>query len=459
MHRHCLGGFLMRTATLMLGSLALGLAGWAAEVHAGVKPRPQKAVSEGQSHFMRKWQPNDPRSHGGDGLGPVFNEKSCLGCHNLGGPGGGGPSSRNVQILTPILTTTGNQKPEAQALAKLARVVKAQTGFKTAGSVVLHKFGTRPEYSTWRRELLQQNFYSFSLRRSQRNTPALFGSGLIDGIPDEVLEAAEKTSFPGFAEVKGRVSRLRDGRIGRFGWKGHTASLEDFVLTACSVELGLEVPGHHQSEDLSTRSLRMPELDMTADECDALVAYVRNLPAPTERTPVSPAAARDAAEGARLFDTIGCATCHRPKLGEVEGIYSDLLLHDMGPSLSDSAAYYGTDQEITDAPVVASAPDAKTPAALVPAFGAMSQEWRTPPLWGLRVSAPYLHDGRAPDVESAIRVHAGQARVPAQNFANLLDQAQRKQLLIFLNTLEAPAPPRRERHTQNPPIPTAHTRS
>ncbi len=230
------------------------------------------------------------------------------------------------------------------------------------------------------------------------------------------------------------------------------------MLTACSVELGLEVPGHHQSEDLSTRSLRMPELDLTAAECDSLVAYVRNLPAPTERTPVLPADARDVAEGAKFFDTIGCASCHRPNLGAVEGIYSDLLLHDMGPSLSDSAAYYGTDQEITDAPFIAAAPDAKAPDKLIPAFGAMSQEWRTPPLWGLRNSAPYLHDGRAVDIDSAIRAHGGQATVPVQNYANLLDPAQRKQLLFFLNSLEAPASPRRERHAQNPPIPAARPR-
>ncbi len=150
----------MRAASLMVGSLALGLASWAAEARAGAKARPQKAVIEGESLFMRKWQPNDPKSHGGDGLGPVFNEKSCVGCHNQGGPGGGGPSSRNVQILTPILTATGNEKPDAKALAKHARVVKAQTGFKTAGSVVLHKFGTRPEYYAWRMELLKQEFLS-----------------------------------------------------------------------------------------------------------------------------------------------------------------------------------------------------------------------------------------------------------------------------------------------------------
>jgi CxxC motif-containing protein (DUF1111 family) len=444
----------MRAATLMVGSLVIGFVGWVGEARAEVRARPQKGVAEGESLFLRKWRPDDPKSHGGDGLGPVFNERSCVGCHSLGGPGGGGPSSRNVQILTPILKAADGKKPDAKALAQLAKVVKAQTGFKTAGSVVLHKFGVRPEYSAWRLDLLKRDFYSFTLRRSERNTPALFGSGLIDSIPDAVLEAAAKESMPGFSEVKGRASRLRDGRIGRFGWKGHTATLEDFVLTACSVELGLEVPGHHQSEDLSTRSLRTPEPDLTAAECDALVAYVRGLPAPADRPAASPAEGHDIAEGAALFSAIGCATCHRPKLGDVEGIYSDLLLHDMGPSLSDSAAYYGTDQEITDGPVIAAATRAdRTPDQLVPAFGAMSQEWRTPPLWGLRNSAPYLHDGRAFDIDQAIRAHGGQASVPASNYANLLNQTQRKQLLMFLNSLEAPARPSRERRTASRTLP------
>ena len=61
--------------------------------------------------------------------------------------------------------------------------------------------------------------------------------------------AAEQAGSKTVPEIHGRVSRLADGRIGRFGWKGQMASLEDFVLTACAVELGLEVPGHHQSPD------------------------------------------------------------------------------------------------------------------------------------------------------------------------------------------------------------------
>ena len=95
-------------------------------------------------------------------------------------------------------------------------------------------------------------------------------------------------------------------------------------------------------------------------------------------------------EGRRLFAEVGCASCHTPSLGEVRGIYSDLLLHDMGQTLSDSGEYYGID-----------GPDSPG--------GPSPGEWRTPPLWGFRDSGPYLHDGRAQTLEEAVALHGGQA--------------------------------------------------
>src|SRR5258708_29472009 len=58
------------------------------------------AIAIGREIFLREWLPNDPRSHGGDGLGPVFNDTSCVACHNLGGAGGGGPGTKNIVIVT-----------------------------------------------------------------------------------------------------------------------------------------------------------------------------------------------------------------------------------------------------------------------------------------------------------------------------------------------------------------------
>src|SRR5262249_10020712 len=76
-------------------------------------------------------------------------------------------------------------------------------------------------------------------------------------------------------------------------------------------------------------------LDLAQDECDALIAYVKALPRPVEAA--SPG--DDVAEGKALFASVGCATCHTPKLGDVEGIYADLLLHDLGPELGDPGQY------------------------------------------------------------------------------------------------------------------------
>jgi CxxC motif-containing protein (DUF1111 family) len=375
-------------------------------------------------------------SHG-DGLGPVYNATSCVACHNQGGTGGGGPSRRNVQILTPI--AVGGANPDQQALRELATRVKSETGLPTSGSVVLHRFGTNRQYGEWRTTLLKKKFDFFILRPSQRNTPAIFGAGLIDAIPDEVIEAAAAKRFIEYPDVHGRVSRTPDGRVGRFGWKGHTASLRDFVLTACSVEVGLDVSGHRQSIDPSTPTRGTPRHDLSTEQCNALVDYLRQLPAPVESIGARPSESQEIARGADLFQFIGCAVCHRQKLGEVEGIYSDLLLHDMGQSLSDSAAYYGPDQEISDSPATiadASKPGSEPGKKPVPA-GAQSLEWRTPPLWGLRDSAPYLHDGRARSMHEAIALHDGESRPSAQHYLNL-NADEKRMVLAFLVSLSAP---------------------
>ena len=79
---------------------------------------------------------------------------------------------------------------------------------------------------------------------SERNSPPLFGLGLIDALPDEVLVTTAEQEPSG---VRGRVNRMKSGHIGKFGWKAQTVDLREFVLAACASELGLEVPGHGQS--------------------------------------------------------------------------------------------------------------------------------------------------------------------------------------------------------------------
>ena len=119
-----------------------------------------------------------------------------------------------------------------------------------------------------------------------------------------------------------------------------------------------------------------------------------------------------------MFESAGCATCHQPALGDVDGIYSDLLLHDMGPGLSDSGSYYGITR-----------PDSSSD-------GVKQQEWRTPPLWGFRDSGPYLHDGRAKNLEEAVALHGGEAAKSAQRFFKLIPD-ERLRVQAFLRSLAA----------------------
>jgi CxxC motif-containing protein (DUF1111 family) len=421
-----------------------------------------KDVAQGRELFEREWLPGDSRAHGGDGLGPVYNDSSCVACHNLGGSGGGGAASKNVDIITatpnagPInfpvqmavpaepqgflatalgslvgIEQPGAPKPPPAAAAPASRpkvpagaakparskidtgpLVAAHPGFRTARSVVLHRFGLGNDYEKWRQSLLgldgtvpqppqadaattdllrvqtvlnfgnqptQAAFGQFVVVRSQRNATALFGTGLIDSIPERVIEEAAKAKNPEFPELAGRVSRLKDKRIGRFGWKAQTASLSDFVLTACAVELGLEVPGHHQGGVPQQPEAKAGGLDLSAQECESLVSYVRALPRPAEREPAADNESRELAAGRALFAKIGCAGCHTPKLGDVAGIYSDLLLHDLGPQLGDTGQYgvfdpSSSEEEITDdlGPIADLAP-AEPPPAVQPGTAALDR--------------------------------------------------------------------------------------
>ncbi len=90
-----------------LGSVLLGL-GLCMTVYqaygndqskAGAEPAITNPVAVGYEIFNREWMPNDPRGHGGDGLGPVYNDSSCIACHNSGGSGGAGPISKNIDII------------------------------------------------------------------------------------------------------------------------------------------------------------------------------------------------------------------------------------------------------------------------------------------------------------------------------------------------------------------------
>jgi CxxC motif-containing protein (DUF1111 family) len=447
----------------------------------------KETLERGQELFTREWIAGDGRSHVGDGLGPVYNAQSCAACHRQGGIGGAGNNETNVSLVTvfvsekigraikgilpehPLPPGDARKKivvgqsgreveleiPSQDELAKIHPVLRTQPSFP------LHRFGVGPEFAMWKetifpvnetetersnKQLSNRRHTNFighvrvTLIESKRNTPPLFGAGLIDAIPDKVLDkvAAEQAKASGNAPrssefsrgdevlpVRGRVARLKDGRVGRFGWKASVASLREFTLQACSIELGLEVPGFARAAPPWQSNYKAPGIDLTREQCDTLTSFVASLPKPGVRPADSPQQAAAIDRGRELFASVGCAVCHRPKLGDVDGIYSDLLLHNMGHQLSDSGSYTVLEPEI------ASKDKSKQPRA------ANELEWRTPPLWGLRDSAPYLHDGRAETIADAVALHDGEGLAAARAYARLSEK-EREQVELFLQTLAAP---------------------
>ncbi len=451
----------------------------------------KESLARGKELFTHEWIAGDRMSHAGDGLGPVYNAQSCVACHRLGGIGGAGTNETNVSLVSVfvgavfdgpkiisgvlaepsvpladarkkvVVGKAGHQAeleiPSQDELAKIHPALRTQTSFP------LHRFGAGPEFAEWkesifpkdeteserfnkkdsnRRHTKSMGSSKLSLIESKRNTPPLFGAGLIDAIPDKVLEEvaaeqakasgdrAKSSEFPQSSEfgplpVRGRVALLKDGHAGRFGWKASVASLREFTLQACSSELGLEVPGFARAAPPWKSDYKAPGIDLTREQCDTLTRFVASLPRPGERPANSPEHADAIKHGRQLFESVGCAACHRPKLGDVDGIYSDLLLHDMGRELSDSGSYTVLDPEI------ASKDKAKQPRA------ANEREWRTPPLWGLHDSAPYLHDGRAETVAAAVDLHGGEGITAARAY-KVLSKEEREQVELFLQSLVSP---------------------
>jgi CxxC motif-containing protein (DUF1111 family) len=400
------------------------------------RPRPKlvtaEAAAEGRTLFNHDWSPKDPLTRG-DGLGPVFNAKSCVECHNQGGAGGGGPVSKNVMVYGVV----GQGKP----------------GVPISG--VVHQKAVRPEFqetlhlvndalprqpSMPLKELLDRTRpRPAGVVVTQRNTPALFGDGLIDAVSDETLlahqrehsTAARLAGLNGARDgkVRGRIARLADGRIGRFGWKLEFATLNDFVKAACANELGLSNPGRPQATPLGKPGYQAPGTDLTDEQCVFMTDFIRGLAAPSQVMPSDTKEAARVQKGHELFTKIGCADCHSEQLGPIAGIYSDMLLHDMGVELESSTGYYGS---IIPQPSV---PNDKFAVSEQPT----PSEWRTAPLWGVADSGPYLHDGRAETLEESVDSHGGEASDVAARFKDL-PAADRDALVAFLKTLRAPAP-------------------
>lgn len=454
----------------------------------------QNVAAIGKQIFTHVWKPGDSKSPRGDGLGPLFNGRSCFECHHQGGIGGGGDLKQNVDLVSTNSTT-----PKARQ-----QLISVHPGFvgtngQVRNSIVLHRFSLDQAYSQFRSKMLVFDGavahtakdvkdleraiavqpiqpVKFNSRvgaiRSQRNPTAIFGAGLIDQITDNQLAGESIQVQSGL--VSGRVSVLSmvPQKFGRFGWRAQTSTLREFVIGACATELGLESSSQSQSADPRNPHYRAPGVDITDREIDALVQFVVDLPRPVQVLPTDPVSLERVERGHEVFTEVGCTDCHvRTRVG-IEGIYSDLLLHDMGKGLADPVGAPSTRRlRFGPGTVERGVVLSKTVANLEllnglsrPAGSMVGisyyeggttgqngagrggqrvttsnrlQEWRTPPLWGVEASSPYMHDGRAKTLIEAIVVHGGEAQDSVHEFMSLPQQDQLK-LIEFLKTLKAP---------------------
>jgi CxxC motif-containing protein (DUF1111 family) len=220
--------------------------------------------------------------------------------------------------------------------------------------------------------------------------------------------------------VAGRARILRDGRVGKFGWKAQFATLEEFVAAACANEIGLGNPGLPQARPFVCLDYPPVENDLGPKEFRALVAFVDTLPRPMESPPSDPFERGCAERGQVLFRQIGCAVCHVPDMGGVEGVYSDFLLHRVAARTGGQGGYD------------------ETPPVPLPEDHPLPDEWRTPPLWGVADSAPYFHDGSCPTLETAVLKHHADAESVTAAYQHLGGE-DRAAIIAFLKTLRAPA--------------------
>ena len=521
---------------------------FAGDIHGDERP----TARAGRVLFQKSWSPRRS-SNGGDGLGPLFNAISCSSCHHQGGLGGGGDARFNATTIgiDALFFRYPRRLPNVNA-RKLELIRSFFPGFVSRGgsvqsSVPLPHRGGTPMFQAARSTVLNATLAKFSdvggpndaeeVRRLwesplvhasgdtrvtmtiqatvfQRNTTSLFGAGLIDTIPDlAIRQQAQRQKR--HKEISGRPSVQLDGNLGRFGWRANATSLNDFVDRACAAELGLQTNNQRQAVDPGTPNYSNSSTDISDEQVMAMTMFIASLPRPHQQWPEDTHRRQEIQQGENVFKRIGCAICHVPHLGEIQGLYSDLLLHDMGRELYDydaaeappvsqvqsmgssrvrfvvnrsSFGYYGKSPTVTrpsqpvspgsapGPPIVpdryTSLPDlvpspsflasvndqtvprmressrhsAKRSDGSTPRFAPQSnsrlgtvttQEWRTPPLWGVRDSAPYMHDGRAATLLEAITLHGGESQPTRDRFLNL-PLADRNAILAFLGSLVAP---------------------
>jgi CxxC motif-containing protein (DUF1111 family) len=397
----------------------------------------------GNSFFNRNWVSAPSSTTARDGLGPLFNARSCSACHLHDGRGQPPAPGEDMLSMLVRLSVPGHEPhrgvvPEPTYGDQLNG--RAVHGVPPEGRAAVTYEEVPGTYGDGERYGLRQPTYTFTdlqygpmhpeTQISPRVAPALVGLGLLEAVPEAALLALADPDDADGDGVSGRPNRVWDKArqetvVGRFGWKANQPNVAQQVAGAFLGDIGITSPLFPDENCprvafACRQALNGGNPELSGKLLGHVVFYSRTLAVPARRNVRQP----DVARGRQLFEQAHCSACHTPALrtGRVPGLpdlseqmihpYTDLLLHDMGAGLADGR----------------------------PDFEATGSEWRTPPLWGIGLVETvnrhtyFLHDGRARNLAEAVLWHGGEAEASREHFRRL-PRVDREALLQFLRSL------------------------
>ena len=391
--------------------------------------------------FRKLWVAAPSDFPASDGLGPLFNARSCQSCHVRDGRGRL-PEDTADGVAGLVLHLSLGGQPEPSYGRQLQTM--ATSGLSPEGHISVTYHETAVPVRDGPPVLLRHPQYRIDTPvfgplapeavLSPRLAPQLIGLGLLADIPAPSILANTDPEDRDGDGISGRANFVSGAEgeveLGRFGLKASITDLRDQTALAFLLDLGLSTDPHPEAwgdcteAELACRTAPDGEArdgtdrrEVDSESLDLLTFYTASLAVPPRRDPASPLVMR----GATIFAEAGCGSCHVPEfrfpsatLGTTISIkpYTDLLLHDMGEGLADGATE-GL---------------------------AAGQEWRTPPLWGIGLTGAvsgqvhFLHDGRARTLLEAILWHGGEAEA-ARNRVTALPPPDRAALIAFLESL------------------------
>jgi len=378
-----------------------------------------------------------------DGLGPLYNAQSCRECHQS-------PASGGVSQMSEL--RVGHRGPSGQFESPIIPIAHGKTVI--TGRTLVNDRAICPSRAFSNVEL-QERVPDTETIQTTRMAVNLLGDGFVEAVPDqELLDLAAtqcrrshrricgQTIYVPILEAPGHTA------IGRFGWKDQQASLLSFAGDAYLNEMG--ITNKLFPDEVTALCNTAPEPNDKPgtdglEDIDRFARFVRATKAPPRDLAL--ADTTEAQTGSRVFDKIGCSTCHvgtlttAPAGTETDGgafkvpdalgsktfhPYSDFLLHDVGTGDGIAIAM----QEHFGA-----ASTRRTWQNLsYKSFQDAANKVRTAPLWGMRTHSRLMHDGMSLTLTNAILRHEKEAHEVTEKFRRLKPK-EKSALLAFLNSL------------------------